>query len=62
MELVAVESVDDDASTGPNSSTARSVDLARRFVEQIMAEAVVTARQREPDASDPVVDWQAIWA
>jgi sortase A len=38
------------------------MDLARRFVEQMVSEAVVAGREREPAAAAPAVDWQSLWA
>ncbi len=49
--------------SGPASPSAvRSADLARRFVEQLVAEAVVAGRVRDPGFADPPIDWQAIWS
>jgi len=40
----------------------RATKLARRFAEQLVAEAVEAGRESGPAAVEPVVDWRAIWA
>lgn len=40
---------------------ARSVPLCRRFVEQLVAEALAERRRADPAAPPPFVDWSAIW-
>ncbi len=77
MELVSTDAEDlgrpaqgSEADTGtalsstpfPHPSAERAIELARRFSESLVADAVVTGRVREPTAADPAVDWQAIWA
>ena len=46
--------------TPPPSTTAS--DLARRFAEQLVGDALVAGRVRQPSVADPAVDWPAIWA
>jgi sortase A len=46
----------------PDISAPRGVALARRFAEQLVAEAIESRHHPGAPAADPVVDWNAIWA
>jgi sortase A len=54
---------DQESGHGPREGAPRpTTRLARRFVEQIIEDALDARRRRDPSAPSPSVDWDALWA
>jgi hypothetical protein len=53
---------DADPTPSPDVTSPPALTLARRFAEQLVAEAVESGPHVGTSGIDPAVDWPAIWA
>ncbi len=48
-------------SSGHDATAVISIPLLQQFCEQLVAEAVASAREELPDTEPPEIDWQRLW-